>query len=128
MGDNRAFTLYEASILGESAMTQSATDKLIADGSWHGDASPKLANALKIAVSAPDDAMCDAARGFILGLDMSVRTFEGMRKHLEALGEPIPYWMPDTGHITKWDVAQCIYNLMQDVRIAEIEREAKKGE
>lgn len=89
----------------------------------------RLANALKVAVSPPDDVMCDAARGFILGLDMNIRTFEGMRKHIEGLGEPIPEWMPPDGHITKWDIAQCIYNLMQDVRLAEINRIAEnKGE
>jgi hypothetical protein len=95
-----------------------------------GDVNPK---ALKSALSAykeyarpkresrvgtPSEAMCDRARGFIMGLDLGVRSWLAMKEHLDYGGYPsIP--RIDTqaeinprGHITKWDVAECIYVLM----------------
>jgi|GEM_PF-6982919 len=115
-------------------------DKLIADGLapithrdgahdgnvWQSDNPCAVyANALKVAVSAPNEKMCDAARAFILGLDIQIRTYEDMRKHLARGGNAIPDWMPESGHITKWDVADCIYRLMQEVALAEINRIAE---
>lgn len=66
----------------------------------------------------PTEAMCDEARGFIMGLDLGVRKWRAMQGHLAAGGySSLPYIMeqcannPD-GHITKWDVADCIWQLM----------------
>jgi hypothetical protein len=66
----------------------------------------------------PTATMCDRARGFILGLDLSARTWGAMQKHLDLGGYPslprIRQMAADdpNGHITKWDVAECIYMLM----------------
>lgn len=65
----------------------------------------------------PTEAMCDNARGFIAGLDQR-RDWKTMQKHLSFGGyATLPYIEqqakenPD-GHITKWDIADCIYQLM----------------
>jgi hypothetical protein len=62
----------------------------------------------------PTEAMCDRARGFILGLDLGIRTFEEMREHLDNGGYPTLDSITNHpgGHITKWDVAECIFRLM----------------
>jgi len=67
----------------------------------------------------PTEAMCDMARGFIMGLDLNIRTWKPMADHLKMGG----YWTTTyinkkaksdpTGHITKWDVAYCIWQLME---------------
>jgi len=66
----------------------------------------------------PSEEMCKRARGFIMGLDLSQRTWGAMRNHLQRGGYPT---LPSItrkaeeccdGHITKWDVAECIYMLM----------------
>lgn len=66
----------------------------------------------------PSEAMCDKARGFIMGLDLNIRTWGAMQRHLDMSGYPTLDYIknkaikaPD-GHITKWDVADCIYQLM----------------
>jgi len=65
----------------------------------------------------PTEAMCDNARGFILGLEMR-RNWITMQNHLEAGGyNTLPYIQEKAkqdpyGHITKWDIADCIYQLM----------------
>lgn len=72
----------------------------------------------EIPVIKPTEDMCTAARGFILGLDIGIRNWGDMRKHLERGGSPtIPYIIEMAeegagGHITKWDVADCIFQLM----------------
>lgn len=72
-------------------------------------------------ITKPTEAMCDAARGFIMGLDLGIRNWGDMRKHLERSGHPtIPYIIEMAeegagGHITKWDVADCIFQLMMTV-------------
>ena len=69
-------------------------------------------------VKEPTEAMCDRARGFIMGLDLGYRTWEEMDTHLDLGGYPSLWSISDRaqidpqGHITKWDVAQCIYLLM----------------
>lgn len=69
-------------------------------------------------VSLPTEAMCDNARGFIMGMDIGCRTWGAMQKHLD-MGDYKTH--PDicrfsennpTGHITKWDCAHYIYQLM----------------
>jgi len=89
----------------------------------------RLANALEVAVDEPSEKMCDAARGFILGLDLGFRTWPAMRQHLQNGGYEVKQWMLDAGddHITKWDVAETIYKLMQESRLAEIDRIARWG-
>lgn len=67
----------------------------------------------------PTEEMCSAARGFIMGLDLGIRTWAAMQKHLMAGGyKTLPYIKEmastnPTGHITKWDVADCIWQLME---------------
>jgi hypothetical protein len=67
----------------------------------------------------PTEAMCDAARGFIMGLDLNIRTWKAMQIHLNRGGYPTLSYIQTkaisepSGHITKWDVADCIYQLMQ---------------
>jgi hypothetical protein len=66
----------------------------------------------------PTEAMCRRARGFIMGLDLGYRTWLEMHNHLTLGGYPtLPRIakLAETdskGHITKWDVAECIYMLM----------------
>ncbi len=66
----------------------------------------------------PSEAMCDKARGFIMGLDLGCRKWAEMKSHLEAGGyNSIPRINTQAeinpkGHITKWDVAECIFVLM----------------
>lgn len=68
--------------------------------------------------SKPTEGMCDRARGFIMGLDLNLRTWGAMQKHLDMCGAETLYYIRDKahtdpkGHITKWDVADCIYQLM----------------
>jgi hypothetical protein len=70
-------------------------------------------------VEKPTEAMCDGARGFIMGLDLNCRTFGAMEKHLDLGGyDCLPYIRQKAketpkAHITKWDVADCIWQLMQ---------------
>lgn len=66
----------------------------------------------------PTEGMCKEARGFILGLDMNIWNWQDMEKHLDRGGYScIPYIREmaahgQGGHITKWDVADCIWQLM----------------
>jgi hypothetical protein len=63
----------------------------------------------------PTEAMCDAARPYILGLSIGNNYYRSMKEHLENLGETIPPWMRDKeGGITKWDSAEDIWRLMFD--------------
>ena len=68
--------------------------------------------------NAPTEAMCDRARGFIMGLDLNCRTWAKMWSHLQSGSYPCPPHFREkaasdpSGHITKWDVAECIYMLM----------------
>lgn len=74
-------------------------------------------------VTKPMEAMCDRARGFIIGLDLGYRTWEEMDTHLDLGGYPTLLsishraQIDPQGHITKWDVAQCIYLLMNSTDI-----------
>lgn len=72
----------------------------------------------EIGVAIPTEGMCQNARGFILGLDLDIRTWGAMKKHLD-MGGYLSCPRIDTqakinakGHISKWDVAECIYVLM----------------
>lgn len=76
-----------------------------------------------LTIQAPTEAMCNRARGFIMGLDLvHPRNWLNMHEHLEAGGYPTLWSITDkakhqpTGHITKWDVAECIYLLMEQGR------------
>lgn len=64
--------------------------------------------------------MCDAARWFILARDAGVSKWDDLERCIYER-PTIPYiekQMADnpTGHITKWDVADCIYQLMEQAR------------
>lgn len=69
-------------------------------------------------IAKPTEEMCDRARGFIMGLDLNMRTWGAMQKHLDMGGWPTLRYIRDKAleepscHITKWDVADCIYQLM----------------
>lgn len=73
-------------------------------------------------VAEPTEAMCDAARPFIVGLDMNIRNFGDMRLHLDRGGNPVLPYIKDMAeqsgdaHITKWDVADCIFQYMMTAR------------
>lgn len=75
-------------------------------------------------LSVPTEAMCDQARGFIMGIDLGCRTWGAMQRHLNMGGYPsLPriHEMAETdpkGHITKWDVAECIFMLMTQPAVA----------
>ncbi len=79
------------------------------------------------ALELPTEAMCDEARGFILGLDMGIRDFAAMEEHLDAGGYScLPYIRENAArgkghHITKWDVADCIWKLMDRARPVPVE-------
>jgi hypothetical protein len=66
----------------------------------------------------PTEAMCDAARAFILKLDMGIRNFCDMRRALERSGNPILPYIAERAkdgqgaHITKWDIADIIWQYM----------------
>lgn len=79
-------------------------------------AQPAEATVTQKEMGLPTEQMCDAARGFIMGLDMQIRTWGPMRKHLRLGAYPtIDYieQQPEDGHITKWDIAHCIWLLME---------------
>ena len=71
-----------------------------------------------LTMTKPTEEMCDRARGFIMGLDLNMRTWEKMANHLRNGGYPTLTYITakalhfPEGHITKWDVADCIYQLM----------------
>lgn len=75
---------------------------------------------MKREISKPTEEMCTRARGFIMGLDLGYRKWGKMQSHLDMGGYPTLYYIKQkakhepTGHITKWDVADCIYRLMED--------------
>jgi len=61
----------------------------------------------------PSEEVCDAARSFLLGLEIGFNTYESMIKHLTLSRGYAPDWMKGrTGHLTKWDKAECIFKLM----------------
>lgn len=66
----------------------------------------------------PTEQMCDGARGFILGLDLNCRRFGLMNDHLNNGGYDNLQYIIDRAnnspsmHITKWDIADCIWQLM----------------
>ena len=67
----------------------------------------------------PTEAMCDAARWFILARDANIFTWGGLSKCIDP-ETVIPHIRDKiknspTGHITKWDFAECIYMLMRSV-------------
>ena len=63
------------------------------------------------------DAMIDAPRRFLLGLELGLKTYATMRKHLDNCGDDYSCW-PDwaktnEGHITKAAKAILIYTMME---------------
>ena len=61
----------------------------------------------------PTEEMCDAAREFLMGMEVGIKDYAKMIVHFQNLGTPIPKWMEcRTGHLTKWDKADCIWRLM----------------
>ena len=64
------------------------------------------------------------ARGFIIGLDLCYRKWGDMQRHLDLGGYPSLPRIREMaekdpkGHITKWDVAECIYMLMTQPAVA----------
>jgi hypothetical protein len=81
----------------------------------------KLAEALRILSSPPDKETCNAARSFLLGLETGLKTYETMRAHMLAGGHAIPEWMTGKGHLTKWNKAECVFRLMQDAMLQQIQ-------
>lgn len=75
-----------------------------------------------VKVDEPTEEMCRRARGFIMGLDLGCRKWGAMQKHLDRGGYPtLPRIRENareypTDHITKWDVAECVYLLMTTER------------
>lgn len=69
------------------------------------------------------EAMCDAARPFIIGMEIGIKTFEFMKDHLEEYEVEIPHRIVvmakdyPKSHITKWDKAEIIYDLMEKERV-----------
>jgi len=65
----------------------------------------------------PTEEMADAARGFLLGLEMGNKSFDGMRTFLKLTGYSIecwPDWAKDAkGHISKESQAMLIYIMME---------------
>lgn len=64
----------------------------------------------------PTEAMCDAARWFILARDAGITKWGKLEVSIPER-PTIPYIEEKIkndpqGHITKWDVADCIYQLM----------------
>ncbi len=89
-----------------------------------GIAMPSLIRELEIdnpPFKKPTEEMCNRARGFIMGLDLNIRTWGAMQKHLDMGRYPTTYYIKKMamdareGHITKWDVADCIYCLMESI-------------
>ncbi len=72
----------------------------------------------ELTIQKPTENMCDEARGFIMGLDLNMRKWKDMNYHLGMGGySNLPYIQEQAeknpnGHITKWDVADCIWQLM----------------
>lgn len=66
----------------------------------------------------PPEAMCDAARGILLGFEMGIYDAKTMLKHLQ-MGDYVipPYLKTMKGHITKWEQAIIIYQAMQSAII-----------
>lgn len=68
----------------------------------------------------PTEKMCDAARWFILARDAGIHTWGGLtpgipkRQTIKYIEDKIS--SEPAGHITKWDVADCIYQLMEQQR------------
>ena len=68
----------------------------------------------------PTEAMCDAARWFILARDANIFTWGGLTKCVDV-DTVIPHIRDKminrpTEHITKWDFAECVYMLMDEQR------------
>lgn len=66
--------------------------------------------------------MCDAVRYFIMGRDRNICTWAGMKEHLDECGSRIHPRIEEYARnypkafITKWDVAEIIYDLMEEER------------
>ncbi len=62
------------------------------------------------------EAMIDAPRGFLMGLELGCKNLESMRAHLDRCGYEYGCWPEwaknDTGHITKAGKAVLIYTMM----------------
>lgn len=81
----------------------------------------RLASDLDAEAEEPTEFMCDGARGFLLGLEIGIKTYEDMKINLVRIGYKIPEWMKDKGgNLTKWDKADCIWRLMNEARLKEI--------
>lgn len=66
----------------------------------------------------PTEEMCDNTRGFISGVQLACVSWLRMSNHLRRGGyKTLPHIEENAksdpnGHITKWDIADCIYQLM----------------
>jgi hypothetical protein len=70
----------------------------------------------------PTEAICDEARWFILARDAGITTWSGLLPSIPSR-PTIPYIEEQiaknpSGHITKWDVADCVYQLMATAAFA----------
>ena len=69
----------------------------------------------------PTETMCDAARWFILARDSGIIKWGKLEPAIPK--RPTIKYIEDkiasdpAGHITKWDVADCIYQLMKAAEI-----------
>lgn len=63
----------------------------------------------------PTEEMCDGARQFLLGMEIGIKDYAGIKDHFNRGGFVIPKWLSERkGHLTKWDKADCIWRLMAE--------------
>lgn len=64
------------------------------------------------------DKRCDSVRGILSAFESNIYTYDGVKVHLERLGEEIPDILKDRdgGHIPKWNQAEILYTIMNKVQ------------
>lgn len=107
-------TLYEAAVHSlDLSLHYTSAARIAAE--YYEPRIAELKQRLERESAPPTEAMCDKARWFILARDANIHTWGGLSRCV--YGRTIPYIEDKIkndplGHITKWDVAHCIYELM----------------